>query len=204
MTKSSVLVVALAMILGFGVGIGLFIKRWNHLLAVVNTPEEELVFVPNDWNFWTLEISNLAEELRVEKEGLALRKSELETLEKRLQSEKAELFRVREQIDSIRDEINKSIITLLDVEKPNLKSLSRSYSAMKPAEAASILMNLSDDMVVKLLSLMKPNIVAALLTQMASPPEGGPEAKAKGSARAGKITEKLRLLKDETSKEKAP
>jgi hypothetical protein len=58
-------------------------------------------------------------------------------------------------------------------------------------------------MVVKILSLMKPDIVAAILSEMAAeppPPKGAPE-ETLGAARAARITEMLRLLKQETPKE---
>lgn len=201
MNKSVIILAALACLIGIGAAVGTLVMRWGQLIALKNAPEKELEIPANDWNFWTLEMSVLSEELRKERDAIGKKKAELDTLEKRLQAEKAELLRVRQQIEDIRDEIQNSVVTLLESEKPNLKSLSRSYSAMKPAEAVEILQNLNDEMIVKLLSLMKPNVTAAILAQLSTANNTDP-SKPKGSERAARITEKLRLLKDQEKKEK--
>lgn len=200
MNKLVIILAAVACLLGIGAAVGTLVMRWNKLIELKNAPEKEPEVFANDWNFWTLEISLLSEELRKERESIGKKKAELDTLEKRLQAERAELLRVRQQIEDIRDEIQKSVVTLLESEKPNLKSLSRSYSAMKPSEAVEIIQNLNDEMIVKILSLMKPNVVAAILTQLSASSSKDPSLP-KGSERAARITEKLRLLKDTEKKE---
>ena len=205
MTRSFALVTALAMILGFVTVAVMLQKRWPMLAVVAEEKAEQMRLAPRNWDFWTLEMGALSEELIQEKEAQRIRKQDLEALSQRIQSEKAELQVIRDQITAIRNELNDSVITLLEAEKPNLKTLSRSYAAMKPAEAAPILRHMNDEMLVKLLALMKPDVVASILTQMAAlKPEAGDPPNSSGSARAAKISEKLRLLKQEPSQENAP
>ncbi|MCS7008671.1 MAG: hypothetical protein NZL93_01880, partial [Chthoniobacterales bacterium] len=73
------------------------------------------------------------------------------------------------------------------------------YASMKPAESAPILSRMSDEMVVKILALMKPDVVANILTHISNlqPSTSNIPAEFIGSARAARISEKLRLLKQE-------
>ena len=171
--------------------------------------EETASFVPKNWDFWTLEIGALSEELVKERQALRDRAKDLDIWQKQLEAEKGELVRVREQVGAIRDEIDKAVVTLLEAEKPNLKALSKSYAIMKPPQAVAIFRKTNDDIIVKLLSLMKPDMVASILSEMSAEskdpkdPKGGPD-ETTGSARAARITEMLRLLKQENSKKETP
>jgi Mg/Co/Ni transporter MgtE len=94
----------------------------------------------------------------------------------------------------------------MEAEKPNLKSLSLTFAAMKSPQVEAIFRETGDDMIVKILSLMKPDNVAKILSQMASETEAdrGQPDETTGPARAARITEKLRLLKQEKSKTNDP
>ena len=208
MTKSTAIAAIVSCLLGFAVTFGLLFLSWGPLVESLKPPQEPQapVVTPKNWDFWTLEIGALSEELLKERQALRNRSKDLDIWQKQLETEKAELVRVREQIQSIRDEIDKSVVTLLEAEKPNLKALSKSYAIMKAPQAVAIFRKTNDDIIVKILSLMKPDTVATILAEMsaeAKDPKASPD-EISGSARAARITEMLRLLKQESAKKETP
>ena len=206
MTRSLALAATLAVLLGLAVSFGTVILCWGPLVEAAKQREAVPTLIPKDWDFWTLESGTLSEELLKERKAVQERANDLDTWQKQLETEKAELIRVREQIEAIRDEIDKTVITLMDAEKPNIKALSRSYAAMKPPQAIAIFRKTNDEIVVKILSLMKPDTVAIILAEMASEANNaqGQSDETMGSARAARITEMMRLIKKENSKKEAP
>jgi hypothetical protein len=215
MNKLFPIAVILAAILGFAAAFGTLMLRWSPLIETSKKQPDIPSLKPKDWDFWTLESNSLSEELLKERKLLKERAKDLDAWQQKLAAEKAELIRVREQIEAIRKEIDQTVITLMEAERPNLKSLSRSYSAMKAAQAVAIFRKTNDDIIVKILSLMKPDTVALILSEMASDantsprPQGGnatanPAEEMDGSTRAARITEMLRLLKQENLKQQTP
>jgi flagellar motility protein MotE (MotC chaperone) len=206
MTRSLAIAAILAVLLGLAVSFGTLILCWGPLVEAAKQREAAPTLIPKDWDFWTLESGTLSEELLKERKAVQERANDLDTWQKQLETEKAELIRVREQIEAIRDEIDKTVITLMDSEKPNIKALSRSYAAMKPPQAVAIFRKTNDEIVVKILSLMKPDTVAIILAEMASEARTaqGQSDETMGSARAARITEMMRLIKKENSKKETP
>ena len=210
----------LAIVIGFATTVGLLVMQWPRVLSAKPPPPPTgRITPPRDWDFWTLAIQELSEELRLERAAVASRQADLDALASRIAAERAEIIHTREQIAEIQKEIQDTVITLLETELPNLRNLSRSYSAMRPAQAVQILEKMNDDMVVKILSLMKPDTVGALLGAMAAAPAPTPtpnpgpsnmiidgQALAaptpeSGSARAARLSEMLRLLKQEKAEQ---
>jgi flagellar motility protein MotE (MotC chaperone) len=206
MSRSFAIVAMLAALLGLTAAFVTLFVRWIPLTEAFKKRAVVPVLVSKDWDFWTLEISKLSEDLLKERQAVRERDKDLSAWQKQLETEKAELVHVREQIEAIRDEINKTVVTLMDAEKPNLKSLSRSYATMKPPQAVAIFRKMNDDIIVKILSLMKPETVAKILSEMASEANAAqsPTDETTGSARAARITELLRLLKQENPKAGTP
>ncbi|MEI6035171.1 MAG: hypothetical protein WCS65_12950 [Verrucomicrobiae bacterium] len=210
MNRSIAIAAVVAALLGVAVASGILVLRWGSLMEEANERAAVPKLVPRDWDFWTLESGTLSEELLKERQAVRDRGKDLDVWQKQLETEKAELVRVREQIEAIRNEINKTVITLMEAEKPNLKSLSRSYAIMKAPQAVAIFRKTNDDIIVKILALMKPDTVAAILAEMstqanaAPSPAKGPPDETIGSARAARITEMLRLLKQENPKKETP
>jgi flagellar motility protein MotE (MotC chaperone) len=208
MSRPFAIVAVLAALLGLAVALATLFVRWIPLAEALKQRRAASApaIVPKNWDFWTLEIGTLSEDLIKERQAVRDRDKDLSAWQKQLETEKAELTRVREQIEAIRDEIDKTVITLMEAEKPNIKSLSRSYAAMKAPQAAAIFRKTNDDIIVKILSLMKPDTVAKILSEMAqeATPSQGPPDETTGSARAARITEMLRLLKQENPKAGTP
>jgi flagellar motility protein MotE (MotC chaperone) len=143
------------------------------------------------WDFWTIEIENLKAELSDAKARLAKRSDELDQREARLASERQDLDRIRNDIESIRRDIDARVVTIHSDEAKNLHSLAQTYTNLTPRAAVIILTEMDDSTAVKILSLMKPDIVGAIFEEMAR--TSGPDAAL--ARRAATLSEKLRLMK---------
>ena len=76
-------------------------------------------------------------------------------------------------------------------ELKNLRTLAQTYTNLSPRGAVAIVRELDDVTVVKILALMKPDVVGAIFEEMSK--GGGPEAPL--ARRAAALSEKLRLIK---------
>jgi len=132
------------------------------------------------------EMDELMAELRVQREALASRESQLKAWEARLQAERSELTIVTQMVSRAQSEFDKSVLKIRADESANLKRLTKTYADMSPQAATSILKNQDDQVFAKVLTLMKEPEVAGILEQLAK--LGEPEAK-----RAALIAERLRL-----------
>jgi len=143
------------------------------------------------WDFWTIEIDGLAAELKDEKARLRQQADALNQRSARLDSEQQELAKVRAEIEGMRTEINRKVIEITADESKNLKGLAQTYSTLSPKGAVAIFKEMDDTTAVKILSLMKSDVVGPIFEEMARTvgPEG-PLAK-----RAAILSEKLRLMK---------
>jgi hypothetical protein len=151
-----------------------------------------------DWDFYTTEIDNLVNELKTERENYQKKAKDFAAVELRIATEKKELVRIREEIEKMRSELTEKTTEMQASEKTNVRNLSRTYSNMKPTQAVAIISEMSDANIVKILALMKPDIQAKILAEMAKTPDGSTAA-GSGNAtlapRAAKLSDQLRLLK---------
>jgi chromosome segregation ATPase len=142
------------------------------------------------WDFWTPEMENLERELKESKAAVAQREAAVAAREQRLASDQQELATVRQQVETLRTEFSQHILEVQAQEMGNLKNLANTYSLLTPKAAVAILSQMDDITVAKLLSLMKPEIAAALLEEISRTP-GDNNANLK---RAADLSQRLRLL----------
>ena len=109
----------------------------------------------------------------------------------RLAADQAELAKVRAAIEQMRREIGDRLIEVKADESKNLRTLSQTYGNLTPKAAVAIIKELDDLTVVKILSLMKPDVVAPIFEEMSS--SAGPDGPL--AKRAATLSEKLRLMK---------
>jgi flagellar motility protein MotE (MotC chaperone) len=102
------------------------------------------------------------ERLRKEAEKLEARKKELSLLEKRVKEQIA----VLKDLENTIDEKLKKIEVIYD---RRFKLLVKAFSEMRAAKAAALLLNMDQDMALKILSQLKSSQVASILSAM--PPE---------------------------------
>lgn len=150
------------------------------------------------WDFWTIEVDNLAAELKDEKARMAKLAEQLDLRAARVTAEQKELDKLRANLEATRKEISDRVIEISADEMKNLRSLSQTYTNLTPRAAVAIIKEMDDMTVVKILSIMKADVVAPIFEEMSKTnDQGGLLAR-----RAAILSEKLRLMK--SSKPAAP
>lgn len=184
------LIAVLAIVLG--VGTQAFV-----LMRMAHPPEPEVdphaapeppKFV--DWSFITPEIEAMRTELKDRLAAVEVRENELRDYELRLKAERAEIEKIKREVDRMRATVENTITSVETVEQKNLKTLAATYTNMTPGAVLAIFREMDDDTVTKILSYMKPDPVGQILEEMARTKEG--EGTLAG--RAAVISNKLRLL----------
>jgi flagellar motility protein MotE (MotC chaperone) len=195
--QNPVVISVLALVTGLASGLGWFWRAAEQIVAAAARaaaehaapvePERE-----KGWDFWTIEIDNLASELKGEKARLKQESDQLDLRAARLAAEQQELGKVRTELEALRREIDEKTFQIGADEAKNLKALAQTYSNLTPRAAVAIIRDLDDATVVKILGLMKPDVVAPIFEEMsrATGPDGP-----KVVQRAAALSEKLRLLK---------
>jgi flagellar motility protein MotE (MotC chaperone) len=143
------------------------------------------------WDFWTIEVENLTTELKDEKERLRKRSDDLDQREARLAAERKELDRIRTDDEAVCAELDARIVSIRSDEAKNLHSLAQTYTNLTPHAAVIILGEMDDPTAVKILSLMKPDVVGPIFEDMAR--TSGPDGAL--ARRAAAFSDKLRLMK---------
>lgn len=139
------------------------------------------------WRFKNPEFDQLVQELRRERETLALREQELRELQARLDAERLELQSVTQMVARLQGEFDRNVIRFQQQEAENLKRQLRVMAGLTPEAAARMVAELPEPEVVKLLSLMKPDEAAGLLDAII---QSGND----GAKRAAALTEKMRRV----------
>lgn len=194
LASNPIVVLAIALLLGVGTGLGMFWKSAVPLIAAAKAARAKAVEASKPeapWGFWTLEIENLASELKDMKAVVKKREEALAQREERLNAERQELAKQRQQLEAMRLDISNRIISIQADEMKNLKSLVATYSSLTPKAVLTIFNQMEDTMVVKILSLMKTDTVSPLFEEMSKQGASNPAM----ARRVAVLTEKLRLLK---------
>ncbi len=193
---SPLVAVILGLVLGLGTGLYTFNRAAQAVFdrAVSLAPhKDKLIHEERErgWNFWTIEIEELANELKGERDRLRKQAEQMDRREAQLAGERQELNKVRAEIEGIRQEIAAKIVEVNADEVKNIRGLANTYSNLPPKAAVAIMREMDDTTIVKILSVMKSDGVTAIFEEMShtSGPDG-PLAK-----RAATISDRLRLIK---------
>lgn len=187
---------AAGLVLAVALGVFTFWRSGSVLVArVVELREKAAAAVPRKekgWDFWTIEIENLSNELKEERGRLRKESELLEQRAARMAAEERELATIRGEIEGLRKEIADKVIQIRDDEAKNLRALAQSYANLTPRAAVAIIRELDDVTATKILFLMKPDIVGPIFEEMSKTTgaDGTPLAR-----RAAILSEKLRLMK---------
>jgi flagellar motility protein MotE (MotC chaperone) len=156
-------------------------------------PVEETKLPPRLWNFNSEAVNQLISDLNKGREKLAADEKNLVTLKSQIDAEKAELGKLRTELEGMRAEIDERVLEIQNDEVKNLKTLAQTYSAMNPGAAVAIFREMDENMVVKILACMKVDRTGPILGEMSKVVDkAGEESMAK---RAARISDKLRLIK---------
>ena len=145
------------------------------------------------WSFQNPEMDLLMQELKKEKESLAVREKELNDLAARLQTERSELLALTQAVVQVQGEFDQNVTRVRAQETANLKRLAKLYGSMTPEAAAAVFKTMDEATVVKVMTFMKEAETATVLEVMARQSES--QAK-----RVAAISERLRLAFTETKK----
>ena len=196
MTKiiNPAIVSVLALFAGVAAGVVPLLHVGDRIIGQIRTARVAAVKAQKaqGWDFWTIEIDNLAAELKDEKNRQRKQAEQLDQRAARLDAEQAELEKIRNNIESMRKEIDQRVVEIHADEAKNLRALAQTYTNLSPRAAVAIIKEMDDTTVVKIFSLMKPDVIAPIFEEMSKSATAKDDALAR---RAAVLSEKLRLLK---------
>lgn len=185
----------LGLVVSIGVGIAL---SWRSLGTVVTqlaaarpAAKQPGELKKKGWDFWTIEIENLSNELKEERVRLKKQAELLDQRAARLAAEEKEFAKLRADVESLRKQIADRVIEITADESKNIRSLASTYTNLTPKAAVAILREMDDATAVKILSIMKADVVGPIFEEMAQTPT--PDGSL--ARRAALLSEKLRLMK---------
>lgn len=183
----------LAALVHVGTLLGLLLPGLKTLAEPEMKFPQKTALPPRLWSFKTEAVDLLITELQTDRAQLTNDRKDFVALQSQTAAERAELEKVRTEITALREEIDQRIVEIEEREVKNLKTLAQTYAAMNPAQAVAIFREMDENMVVKILAMMKTTVVGPILGEMSKAPDRpGSEGMAK---RAARISDKLRLLK---------
>jgi flagellar motility protein MotE (MotC chaperone) len=144
------------------------------------------------WNFHSHEINKLIEDLNMERTSLSKKEEDLSITESRVNAEIKELKRIKDEIQNYRKELSQYLIEVQGSELKNLKTEVSVLGNMDPSSVVAVFAEKTDEEIVKLLALMKPDAIAPIMETMMKEEGGGSVPSAK---RAARILEKLQRFK---------
>ena len=189
-----VILITASLVVSVAVGVASSFKAISATLsqlAVVPAREAPAELKQKGWDFWTIEIETLATELKEEKARLKKQAELLEQRSARLAAEEKEFAKIRADVEALRKQISDRFIEITADETKNIRSLAATYTNLTPRAAVAILKEMDDSTAVKILSVMKADIVGPIFEEM-SKTSANDTALAK---RAALLSEKLRLMK---------
>lgn len=137
------------------------------------------------WKFRNPEFDQWISEIKHEKENLALREQQLQELQSRLESERQELNVVTQSVVQMQAEFDRNVIRYKAQEVDNLKRQIKVLNAMPPDSAAGLLSDMSNDDVVRIMVMMKPDQASVMLDALTK--KGAAQAR-----RAAAILDRMR------------
>jgi flagellar motility protein MotE (MotC chaperone) len=192
--QNPIAVVSLSLVISVGLGAGLAWRTLRELVvqaAAVKPVKEPTELKRKGWDFWTIEIENLSNELKEERARLRKQSELLEQRAARLVAEEKEFAKLRADVEGLRREIAEKVIEISADESKNLRSLAQTYTALTPRAAVAIFREMDDSTAVKILSIMKPETVGPIFEEMSKTGTADNPL----SKRAALLSEKLRLMK---------
>jgi flagellar motility protein MotE (MotC chaperone) len=185
----------LGLLLSVGLGLGLSWRALNNIALQIAAAKpaagQPTELKKKGWDFWTIEIENLSNELKEERGRMKKQAESLDLRSARLTAEEKEFAKLRADVEALRKQIADKVIEITADESKNIRSLAQTYTNLTPRGAVAILREMDDSTAVKILSLMKPDVVGGIFEEM-SRSAGTDVSLAK---RAALLSEKLRLMK---------
>jgi hypothetical protein len=172
-----------------------------HMVATPSTKvlveRKQLIY----WNFHTTEINKMILDLADQRAALQKREESVAADEARIISERKENERIRDEINRTRKELTGYIVEIKSDEIVHLREQVSILSNMAPENIVAVFNEKSDSEVVKILALMKPDMVAQILeAMMAQPAEPNKPTPQKHAAALLDALKRLRQTADTPAK----
>lgn len=196
--QSPVAVTTLSVVMSLAVGVA---TSWKALSTiVVQAPvaaerEASPELKQKGWDFWTIEIETLANELKEEKARLKKHAEMLDQRATRLAAEEKEFAKIRADVEALRKQISDRVVEINADEAKNIRSLAATYTNLTPRAAVAIFKEMDDSTAVKILSVMKADIVGPIFEEMSR----NAATDTVLAKRAALLSEKLRMMKSTKS-----
>jgi flagellar motility protein MotE (MotC chaperone) len=137
------------------------------------------------WKFHNPDIDQWVSQMKDERDSLAVHEQQLKEWEARLAAESREIAAVTQAVSRTQAEFDKRVLTFTEQQKDNVKKQLKVIADMTPDGAATMLNEMPDDEVARLLYSMKADVSGAILDAMSK--AGGTMAK-----RAAMLTERIK------------
>lgn len=163
---------------------------FNYAVSKVEPPKDVVLETKSVfWTFRTREIDSLITNLKEKNIDLNKRENQVKELESRIAEEKKELNRLKEEVAMARKQLSERLFEVNSAEQKNLKTLAATYTNIKPEAVIIIFSEMSDALVVKILSYMSSDTVGPIFEAMAE----AQEKEGISAERVAKLSELLRL-----------
>jgi flagellar motility protein MotE (MotC chaperone) len=136
------------------------------------------------WKFRNPEFNEWVAQVQSEKEKQDVRQQQLDEWQTRLNLELQEMSLVTQTVNQLQSNFDQSVIRFKAQEGDNVKHQAKLIAAMSPQGALAMLSQMTDEDVVKILFIMKPDQASAILDALSI--SGTAQAK-----RAAILTERL-------------
>ncbi|HEY1790756.1 MAG TPA: hypothetical protein VGJ73_21590 [Verrucomicrobiae bacterium] len=142
------------------------------------------------WRFRNPEFNEWVSQVQNEKSRLDLREQQLNELQTRLNTELQEMSVVTQTVSQLQSDFDKDVLRFKSQETDNVKHQAKLIAAMSPEGAVSMFAQMSDDDVVRILFVMKPDEASAILDTFSKSGE---------AKRAALLTERLHQVLPEAA-----
>ena len=189
MLKSTWVLAVLGVFLGTGTISAVLLMRMGQLEIAQLEPVAETISDRIQWNFLTPAIEEMRVDIENRLDEVAGRETALNEYSVRLQAERAEIEKLKRDLEGMRSALADTFFEIQSTEEKNLKVLAATYTGLSPSAALAIFREMDDETVVKILAFMKPEPVGRILEEMTQTTEGEDTL----AGRAAVISNKLRL-----------
>jgi flagellar motility protein MotE (MotC chaperone) len=188
MITSPLVIILVATLLGVGLSSCVVMKRVPEYAAMAAAMRPKPKVIPSHVpdRLPPVDVTSRAvSELKLAKDQLAVREAALLEQQKRMEFGRLELERTRADIDLMRKQVEVYLAEAKDLsvkaraevtvnELKNLKMLVQTYSTMSPKSTVAIMLQMDESSAVKILALMKVDVVAGIFEEMGKQAAGDP------------------------------
>ena len=133
------------------------------------TPAAKIVLSAADdpsWKFRNPEMDQWVAQIKDERDALAVREQELKEWEARLAAESHEISAITQAVSQTQADFDRRVLMFTDQQKENIKKQLKVIVAMSPEGITTMLNEMPDDEVARLLYSMKADMAGATLDAM--------------------------------------